>query len=90
MIVTFYYFGFIYVRQKPRSNFSGAITALFHARIKAAISNRTTGYCSGGNPLIPSKGLNGDNDILFFHDRIRDDCPLYVKGLLSPIEAPRC
>ena len=90
MIVTFHYFGSIYVCQKSRSNFGGTIAALLHTRIKAAISHRTAGYCRGGNSPTTSKRLNGNNDILFFHDRIRDQCPLSVKGLLSPIETQRC
>lgn len=69
------------------SNIDCTATTIFQAAIESAVSNSPTRDRRRSDARSRAKPLNCADDVILCHRRIRDYCPLHVKGLLSPIYA---
>lgn len=70
--------------EQAGGNTCGAVPAVFHAMIKAAVTNGSAGNAGGSNAIAGRIVLDGGYDLLACHAAIRDCCPVNVKGLLRP------
>ncbi len=61
-----------------------ATAAGLQAPVKAAIPYGSTRYRCGSHSDLRAEAFNCADDVILGHARIRDYCPLTVKGLLSP------
>lgn len=66
------------------SDFRGAVAPILEAAVKPAVLHSPACDGSRGKLSLGGMGLNGLDECALVHVRIKDFCPLYVKGLLSP------